>query len=381
MSQKLLRSFIFSALLLLPLSFSLAASTKSGDPIYIAKDEIVNGNFYAAGETITVDGTISGDLIVIAQTINVNGRVEGDIIAAGQNITINGEVGGNIRIAGNSLTINGSAIRNINAFGANIVLGPNSRIGWDAYLAGATIEARGIIDGSLLGRSGQALIAGKVGKNVDLRLTDNNINAPLVISSEAVINGDIIYGSDKAAQISDKASLAGKIQQKPIQNQTDNNRFLLWLWSKLFSVFSALAVGLIIIFIGKNITNHILSKMSETPTKMILPGVILTFSLLPIALLLTITIIGLPLALIIGASWLIMIYIAKILAAIIVGQIIIKKLTRRDDPSLSWPLIVGVIICWLVFAIPYIGWLFGLSAIIFGVGGIWHYVAHQLGKI
>jgi cytoskeletal protein CcmA (bactofilin family) len=381
MNQKLLRSFIFGALLLLPLSFSLAAETKSGDPIYIAKDEIVNGNFYAAGETITVDGTISGDLIVIAQTINVNGRVEGDIIAAGQNITINGEVGGNIRIAGNSLTVNGSAIRNINAFGTNIVLGPNSRIGWDAYLAGAIVEARGIIDGSLLGRSGQALIAGKVGKNIDFRLSNNSLNAPLVISSEAIVNGDIIYSSDKAAQISDKASLAGKIQQKPIQNQTDNNRFLLWLWSKLFSVFSALAVGLIMIFIGKNITNHILSKMSEAPTKMLLPGIVLTFSLLPIALLLTITIIGLPLALIISASWLIMIYIAKILTAIVAGQLIIKKLTRRDDPSLSWPLIVGIIVCWLVFAIPYVGWLFGLAAIIFGVGGIWHYVAHQLGKI
>ncbi len=381
MSQKLLRPLIFFAILLLPVSMALAATTSTGGPIYIAKEEIINGNFYAAGESITVDGIISGDLIAVAQTINMNGRVEGDVIAAGQNITINGEVGGNIRIAGNSLTINGSSIRNTNAFGADIVLGPNSRIGWDAYLLGSTIESRGIIDGSLAGQAGQALIAGKVGKNINLKFADNNISEPLVISPEAVVNGDITYTSNQAAKISDQASLAGKVQQKPIQEKNSNNKILVWLWSELFSIFSALAVGLILIFIGKNITGNILTKMTETPAKMWLPGLILTFVLLPIALLLMITIIGIPLALIITASWLIMIYVAKILTAIIIGQVIIKKLTKRNDTPLLWTMIVGILICWLIFALPYVGWLLGLLAILFGVGGIWTYISHQLGKI
>lgn len=121
--------------------------------------------------------------------------------------------------------------------------------------------------------------------------------------------------------------------------------------------------------------------MSETPGKMFLPGIILTLILPPIAILLIITIIGIPLSLIIGASWLIMTYTAKILTAIWIGQLIIKKITRRSEPSLSWALVVGVIISWFVFAIPYVGWLLGLAAIFFGMGGIWTYLSHQLGKI
>lgn len=380
MNQKIVRVLLVLFFILLPLSSLKAADTKTGNSVYVAKDEIISGNLYAAGETITIDGTVSGDLIAVAQTITVNGRVEGDIIAGGQDIVVNGAVGGNVRIAGNSLTINGTVTRNVNTFGAKIVFGPDSRIGWDIYLAAANAEIRGTIDGSVSGQAGQVLVAGKIGKNLNLKLTNDGSSQELIITSEAIINGDVSYTAKNAANISEKADIAGKVQQKTLETK-ETDSLILWLWKELFAVFSALAAGLVLIYIGKNITTKIINKMAETPTKMLLPGLIIMFILPPLALVLIFTLIGIPLALMVSAWWITMTYIAKIFTAILVGQFILKKMTKKENESLLWPLILGVIISWLLFATPVIGWIISLVAIWFGLGGIWFYTSDQLGSL
>jgi len=380
MKSKIVKIIVFLAIILLPLGAAKAMDTKTGSSVYVSKDEIVSGNLYAAGNTITIDGDINGDLIAVAQNITVNGRVEGDIILAAQNITVNGEVGGNIRVAATSITLNNSVARNVNTFGSNIILGTNSHVGWDVYAAGVSLESRGTIDGDLSGNVSRALISGKIGKNVDLKISENNTGESLIIAPEAVINGDITYTAKTAAQISEKASTTGKIEQKLPQVKT-TNWFALWAWAKIYAIFCALMVGLVLIFLGKNITPKIISRIENNPLRMILPGLIIMFVLPPIALILIFTFIGIPLALIISAWWLIATYVAKIFTAILVGQIILKSLSKKHNIQLIWSLILGVVICWLLFAIPFVGWIIGLIAIWLGLGGIYSYASHQLKHI
>lgn len=376
MKGKIAKILLFLALILLPLGVAKALDTKTGDLIFISKDEIVSGNLYAAGNTITIDGTISGDLIAVAQTININGRVEGDIIAAAQDLKINGEVGGNIRVAGNSINLNGRISRNLNAFGSNIILDTNSQVGWDALIFGETIETRGDIAGSLSGGASRSLISGKIGKNINLKMAGNNVDGNLIISPEANIAGSVIYTATKPAQISEKANISGEVQQKFPEIKPDNN-FSSWAWPKIYAIFSALIIGLVLIFLGKNITLKILKKIEEKPLRTLLPGLILMFVLPPIALFLIFTLIGIPLALIVFAWWLAAIYVAKVFTAILVGQIILQKLIKKDAVPLIWSLILGVVILWLLFAIPFIGWIISLIAIWLGLGGIWTYASNQ----
>ncbi|MFA7088255.1 MAG: hypothetical protein WC146_02865 [Patescibacteria group bacterium] len=376
MKNKIFKTLVILALFLTSAIAAKATDTKASDSVYVAKDEIISGNFYAVGQTITVDGVIGGDLIAAAQTINVNGRIDGDIIAAGQDITINGEVGGNIRIAGSSLVINGSVVRNVNAFGANIILGSESSVGWDVYLAGANAELRGVINGGLSGNIGQSLITGTIGKNVNLKLPSGNTSQKLIITNEAVINGNLSYKSKNDAQISEKATIAGEIQ-KTENKQPQKNWFLVWLWSKIFSIFSALVVGLVLIFLGKTITPKILKKIEERPTKLLIPGLIFMFVVPPAAIVLAFTLIGIPLAIIIGLLWVVSLYIAKILTAILVGELLITKVFKKKISSLMWPLALGVSLCWLFFSIPFIGWVFGLIATWLGLGAIWAHSSNQ----
>ncbi len=371
MKKQIFKLFLILGLLIIPLAALQAADIKTNNSIYINKDEIIAGNLYAAGNTITVDGNISGDLIAVAQTIIVNGRIEGDLISLAQEIIINGAVGGNIRVAGNSLVINGPVARNVNAFGAKISLGDKAHVGWDVYLAAANCEIRGSIDGNLNGYVGQALIAGKIGKNVDLTFNNQSDGQVLIIAPETIINGDLIYTAKNAANISDKANISGQTQQKILETKKANNWFLAWLWSRLFAIFSALAVGLVLIFLGQNITSKITNKIQEAPLKVFWSGLIVLFVMPPIALILLFTLIGIPLAFMTMTIWLILIYLAKIISALLIGQMILDKTTKTKNWKPIWPLILGVFITWIIFSLPFVGWLVGLAAVCFGLGGMW----------
>ncbi len=376
MKGKITKIILFLALVFLPIGAAKAMDTKTGDSIYIAKDEIVSGNLYAAGNTITVDGNINGDLIAAAQTININGRIEGDIIVAAQNININGEVGGNVRVAGTAITLNNSVARNVTIFGANVVLGNNSNVGWDVFAMGSVLEARGNINGGLSGNAGKALISGKIGKDINLTLGKNNANESLIIAPETIIGGNLIYTAKNPAQISDKINIGGKIEQK-IPQTKDVNWLAVWSLAKTYSIFSTLVVGLVLIFLGKKAIPKTINKIKEKSFHALVPGLIIMFILPPLALLLAFTLIGIPLALIVLIWWFIALYVSKIFTAVFVGQLIFKKLIKKDDEQLIWSLIIGVFVCWLLFAIPFVGWIISLIAIWLGLGGFWYYASNQ----
>lgn len=376
MKNKLFVVLVAAAFILSPLAISRAMETKTGN-VHIDSEEIVGGNLYVLGDSITIDGTVNGDLIAVAQNINITGRIEGDLIALAQEINVSGEVAGNIRIASSLININGQIKRNLNALGTNITLGPASRVGWDAYLLGENLESQGVIDGSLNGRANNILLSGQIGKNVNFKINDKNTDSPSIILSEnTIINGDFNYQANKEAEISPQAMIAGESKYKSSTSSSDK-QLMPWLWKELFAIFGAFVVGLALIFVGKNLSNKILEGLKDEPTKKIIPGLLILIASPLIAALLALTLIGLPLALMIFTLWLIFIYIAKIFTAILIGKLIIEKTNIKKESNMVYALVVGVLVLWLLFSLPYIGWFINLLAICFGLGGLWKYVNHQ----
>lgn len=364
--------------LLIPLSALKAAETKSGPAVYVAPSEIVTGNLYAAGGSIVIDGTVTGDLIGAAQNIKINGELGGDLLAAADTMEINGKINGNARIAGNSLTINGKVLKNINAFGETISFGDKSLVGWDILAAAKTINLKGIIEGRVDAYAEKLMLSGKVNKDVNLKI--NGENQKLSLLPEAIINGSLNYSSQIPAEIANPKSVLGKIDQQtvPIKHKKD---FSSLCFGNLLAFLAALATGTVLIFSFKKTSGKIIDNLWPFSLKNALLAVVFIF-VLPIALLIAaITIIGLPLALIAGALYLIIIYLAKILTAFFVGKIIINKINKKKEIALFWSLLVGIIICWLIFALPYVGTALAFLATVYGLMGIIKYAKNQSGNI
>ncbi len=362
----------FTLLLIIPIS-AKAFAVKTGDSIYVAKDQIIEGNLYAAGLSITVDGTVTGDVICAGQTVNINGTVEGDVICAGQSVNINGAVNGSVRVAGNSININGQIARNVMAFGAAVNLGAEASVGWDMLIGAATGEIRGKVGRDLYGGVAGATIAGEIGKDVRLKIDNQKADkGGLMIMDEAIIGGNIIYTDKAEAFIASGAVIAGEITHN-LPKVRKEKTITAWGWGRLYSIFSALVVGLVLISLWHKQIKKLTDKMLDKVGPSIGWGVIVMFLTPIIAILLLITLIGMPLAFILIGVWLIALFVSKILVGILIGRELLKRFWEKKKDSLLLAMVIGIVIAWIIFSLPIIGWLLCLVAMWWGVGGIWLY--------
>ena len=369
---RLLLIICFAFLLIIPIS-AKAFAVKTGDSIYIAKDQTIEGNLYAAGANITVDGAITGDVICAGQTININGIVEGDVICAGQSVNIDGAVNGSVRVAGNSININGQVAHNAMVFGAAINLGTEASVGWDMLIGAATGEIRGKVGRDLYGGVASATIAGEIGKDVRLKIDNQKSDkSGLTIIDGATIGGNIIYTDKAEASIAKNVVIAGEITHNLPKVRKDKT-ITSWGWGRLYSIFSALVIGLVLISLWHKQIKKLTDKMLNKVGPSIGWGVIVMFLTPIIAILLLITLIGIPLAFILIGVWLIALCVSKILVGILVGRNIAAKIWSKQKDSLIFAMVIGIIITWIIFSIPVIGWLFCLVAMWWGLGGIWMY--------
>lgn len=350
-----------------------AFSTKAGNAVYVAGNETISGNLFAAGQTITVEGRVTGDVICAGQVININGVIEGDVICAGETININGQVNGNVRVAGSSININGKIARNAMFFGANIYLGDSSSVGWDVFMAGASGEFRGKIGRGLQGNGASMVISGEIKNDVLLNI-DSSSKSNIFITQGAKIGGNLNYTAGKEAVIADNAIISGeviynlpktKIFRKPVSFVN------FWIWGTIYSIFAAIIIGLVLVTLLTDKIKKITEVMTNKIGQSIGWGAIIMF-LTPIAVvLLFMTVIGIPLGLIVIGIWAMTLFISKIIAGIAIGQISFAKIWPKNKMSLIWPMAAGIIVSWLIFSIPIFGWMLALVAMWWGLGGLW----------
>ncbi len=364
------------ALVLIPLIGLKAAADKNG-LVLVTTDEVITGNLIAAGENVLIDGTISGDLITASQSLTVNGRVEGDIIAIAQNIDIKGEVGGNIRVVGNNVEINSVVTRNLNAFGSNVMVSSDARIGWDAILGGYNIIVKGNINGFLDVYAQNATLDGKIGKDARIQIYNDNQNTALNISKGTTINGDLNYSANTSAYIDSQATISGQTNYRHTEIKKNEKNWPNWAWGRLFAFLSTIIIGLVLVFILPKNSAAIMRLISSKPGKSVLTGAIITLALPLLFLILAMTIIGFPLAIIILLVGLAGVLLATATTSLVLGDLILKSVFKKNLVSLFWPLVLGSIILTLLFSLPYFGWLISLAAIWFGLGGIMLYVSNQ----
>lgn len=377
--SKLVMLFFLLALCL-PLAAS-AFSVEKGNTVYLDKGRTVAGNYYAAGSSIVIDGHVTGDVLCAGQSISVNGPVDGDVLCAGQNIAINGPVGGNVRVAGNSIRVGSQIARNLNAFGASVDIAKNAKIGWDALVAGASVQVSGEIGRSLLGAGANFFLNNKIGGDAKLYLDSNQKSqgSLLTISDSAVINGKLEYTSRSDAAISDKAVIKGetkRLEPKAMGSGKPDKRMsgAGYLGFSFVSLLSALALGYALILLSKKTVLEITDKMPEKFWPYLGWGLVWLI-VVPIAsLILAITIVGFRIAALAMLAYAIVCMLAKIISAIAIGRWIVKQYWPAQIGSIGWTVAIGVVLSWIVFTIPFLGWLAAMAAMWWGTGALLFYL-------
>ncbi len=364
-----MKKLYFLPLLALFLFFPLitkAYVVKSDDFIYVAKDEVVEGNLYFGSKSITIEGEVLGDVIGISPNVQVNGHVTGDLITISQNIQINGQIDGNVRALATLTSISGNVNKNLNFAGESLILDNNSTIGQDVLMAVSNAELKGKIKGNAHGMSANLLILGSVDKDVDVLLDKakrkNYVNT-LKVGEQAEIGGKLTYRAGKEAII-ETENIKGEILKK---EPDFSNKPKFDFSSLIYSLLSLFVLSIILRALFKEQLKKVKRTIIEKNIKLSGYGALFLFATPIVVLFLMISIIGLPIAIITLIIWGLILYLSKIVIAMALGDYIFRKLKKQKIHAYIRVLIGLIIVC-VAVRIPYIGWIFSLLIAVLGMG-------------
>lgn len=351
-------------LFILPIT-TWAQNNNGRKDIVLPKNEVVNKDYFAAGNSVLLDGTVNGDAYLAAGNIVVNGTVNGDLLTAGGNIDIRGNVTGNVRAAGGNINISGIVNRHVTAAGGSINLTSSADIKGSLASAGGNLAIFSPIGKEANLAGGQATLGNKIGGDV------NAFVGQLSLLSSASVNGNLTYQSQNTASISPEATVSGKVTQTlPPKKQEKEKQTAIALFSfiSIIDLLLSFIIGIALIKFFSAYFDNTTSVVAQKPWLSLGIG-FLTAIVFPFALLLLlVTIIGIPIAVFLIFILAVFFYTAKIFVSFVIGQLILKQFNK--DFHKIWSLLVGIIIYGIFTAIPILGWLISMTVGLIGAGAI-----------
>ena len=369
-------SILFFAFFLVPKQ-ALAMEFRSSDQtVTVGPGETIVGSLFATGETVQIDGVVEGDVFCAGKTILVKGSIGGDVICAGQTIEVDGTVAGSVRVAGQTVVVNGYIGRNVTGLGQTITIGSASIVNGDLISAGQTITFGGVVRQGLAAAGDTVLVNGSIGGDTNFAVNR------LQLGETAKISGTLTYESDKDAVIATGASV-GTIVKQPMRKDGENwqngkGRFpkMLgamrkpWPVSAVGSIITFFLLSVVFIFLFPGKTERVVDMIATYPARSVIMG-LLAFIITPIVFVtLVITIIGIPLAILLILLFALMAFVSKLFVALWVGRKIQSSFMKKKGENWYLAAAIGVTVSYLVFHLPYVGWLISLIAILIGMGGM-----------
>ncbi|MFC1955751.1 polymer-forming cytoskeletal protein [Chloroflexota bacterium] len=363
---------LVSLLMLFTSSPVLAFEVRQGDTVTIASGEVVNDDLYFAGGDIVIDGTVNGDIFAVGRSITINGKVNGGVSFGGQTATINGEITNGLRFGGQTIIMNGRIGRDLVVGCSQLSVLSTGRVDGDLIFGAGTAQVNGTIGDSILGGVGEVTLTNNVGG--DIALTVDR----LAITSSAVIQGNLKYTSPNEASIQSGAIISGDISHlipdKPEKAEMAKGImagiFGVIVW-KILSYVMIFIIGIILILIVKKRMTLIQTAIQKSPWQTLGWGALILIATPIAAIIVMITVVGLPLGIISLLLWGIALYLCQVPVALLLGRLIIRQNRALDSTGIMiGALALGLLILFVLRLIPIIGWIVGLLVVLFGLGAL-----------
>lgn len=374
--KRLILFFLFlSFFFLLP---RVALAQEPAKNILVEKGEIINHDFFAGGESVTISGVVNGDVYAAGANVSVDGIINGDLIAGAGMITLLGEVSDDVRVAGGNVLINGLIGKNLTVGGGSVLITNEADIKGSVLVFGGNVEVKGPIGREANVFAGKALFSHQIGGDLKGAFEE------LILTSEAQVMGNLEYESKNEAEIDAGALVFGEtIHKLPKEGETKFGKLtplrpvllgfsVFRLYLKIFSLVIVFLVGLLFLSLFHKRTKSILDILKTRPWASLGFG-ILTPILFGLAMfLLAITLVGIPLVLVIAPLFGLLVYLSRIFLSLHLGAKVLHRLNLAKGQP--WALFTGLLIYFLLSLIPVIG---GITAFIFTTLGLGAFVLDQ----
>lgn len=361
------RLFLIFCLLLSGKTMAAPAEYRGKESVQVARGDTVSGDLLVGSRYLDVYGVVTGDLFGAGERALIEGSIGDDCMVAGREIIIRGTVKGMVFGFAETVIIDGEVGDDVIAFAGNVRVTERGRIRGNLHVATGELRVEGgVIEGGLKGGCGKAYLNGSFGGKVDFEA------------------GHIAFGANYTAAGGTKLKLSGGLKGKTIENLPANaeihyqrrKRFyqsVFFFWSFL----STFVIGILYVSFFRNFSRDQLRFAKEHAASSVGIGFLMLVATPIVILILGLLVLTLPVALILLAFYLIILYSSSILSGLFLGNYLLTSARKNGtSKTLIWGLLVGLILLFLLAEVPFIGWLFELAATSFGMGGLAAYLWH-----
>lgn len=326
------------------------------------------GNVYMTGADVRPLGPIDGDLVAAAGRISLDFPVAGDAELAAGSIEMRSRIGDDLRAVGGIISVAGSIKGEALIAGGSIAFSPDAEVGGRTWLAAGDVAVAGRLGSGLTVYAKHILVVGQI--EGDVRLLAETIE----ILPAASINGNVSYSSRNEIKVQPGASITGRVVREPGDFPPRLPlRLPGWPPFQPLVMLGLLAAGALLLALFPRFTASALQTVGASPVKSLGLGTAIFFSVPPVIVLLIITIIGIPIALVLAGLYAAALLAGFLVAAFFVGERLLA-LARRQTAAGYWTrvaaLTVALLLLWLVRHLPYVGvWLIVLALVV-GLGAM-----------
>lgn len=304
---------VILALLLIP-SGAQALTFLGGDQPLI--ETPIPDDVVVSGGSVAVRAPVDS-LTVAGGVVTVDAPIAGDIIAASGTLIVNGDVGGKILAAGGEIELNGNAT-NALVTGGMVRIGRDAFIERDAFISAGEVTNEGTVLGNLT-------VSGATFRN----------------------NGT-----------------AGNVT---FEEQQEPDPALPGLVAVLAAI-GFLILGLLLVKFLPAPFSAVVREVERSPVVLTVLGFLAILVTAILLLIVAVTVIGLPIAIVGGLLFVVALLISSLFVAYALGDVIASRTGWKPGPLGIF--ILGFVILQILTFIPLIGALVQIVAVSLGYGGI-----------
>lgn len=326
--------------------------------------DLANDRFVAGG-TVRQETPVGGDLFGMAGTFDLAASVRGDAVLAGGDVRVRDTVGRDLYAGGGNVRVDGAVAGSAHLAGGNVEVSRAGRIGGNLSVAGGSIEIRGPVDGNVDAAGGDVVIDSDIAGDVRFAGGGIELGPNARIGGRLVHRGPDNIRRDPAAQVSGGVE-RGKASR--VHSRRDAGHGAGWLWTLGLIALAGLIAG--IFPVG---SQRLGERLRGEPALALAFGFVALVCVPVAAVILMITIIGIPVALAVLLLYFLILIVGYAAAAVVIGDTALARLRSQDAARVGWRVaaaMLAMLVLALLGRIPFVGSLVVFAALLAGVGAV-----------
>ena len=316
-----------------------ASNVHRADSFMLEPSDVLEDENWIAANDISLMGQVTDDCFLYGSNLTLRAQFDDDVWAVGINIHFDGEAKDRLRAAAAQvLKIQGTLLDGLSAYAKTIHIQPEATIHDATHLAGENIILEGVLSNTVWITATKVTIKGEIHGDIKVIAED------VVIMPGSVIAGDIYYTMNKELVLGKGVTFTGTMNQVAMEDYFLGSAS--WFskhWASLQFIFflNALLIGMLFLLAAPRLIGHSVRSCRTCPLRCFLLGMLAFFLLPGLVQVLLFTKLGIPTAFFLMTTYLLGLYLGKLVVAVAVGGILLRRRGRLPFFRILLTFVVG----------------------------------------